>query len=596
MEKYKSRSEVPEKYKWDLTDIFKDLNDFNNSFEVVKNDIDKLKDYVNCTKSPDELLKYIEFSNDLGSRLLSLVIYAMLTNDQDLNDNLGVELIGKVSTLETDYSINTSFFEPELLSLNKKEYEDLFSNKNLLKYKSILDDIYRYKDHILSEDKEKIVSQLTNVTENYSQMSSTLMNACNDYGFVKLKNGETEELMPTNYRRIMKQLDREDRKKVYEQFNKVKDRYASISASLLDSYVKTNVSLSKIYNYKSTWDKHLFDLKLSDKVYDSLVKAALDKKDIYKKYFDLKSKILNVDKCLPWDNPIELFETEEKYTIEDAGKIIKEALKPLGEDYINHFNHVIDDRCVDYCQYKGKHAGGYNVSSESIKNSKILMSFNYDLESISTLAHESGHHVHHQYLFENNIDVYRNVSVSVAEVASLTNEFLLSYYLVKNGKREEALAGLSNIIGTFESNFFGAIWEADMEREFYKYVEKGGTLTKEYLYNLTEKMLLKYFPKEKLDSEYEKNQWTLRSHYYNFYYMFSYAICVSVASYVSKEIINKNDNMLEKYMKFLKTGSNVDIMDIFKVLGVNIEDEKVYIEAINNFDSLLNEFDRLYNE
>ena len=224
------------------------------------------------------------------------------------------------------------------------------------------------------------------------------------------------------------------------------------------------------------------------------------------------------------------------------------------------------------------------------------MSFNYDLESISTLAHESGHHVHHQYLFENNIDVYRNVSVSVAEVASLTNEFLLSYYLVENGKREEALAGLSNIIGTFESNFFGAIWEADMEREFYKYVEKGGTLTKEYLYNLTEKMLLKYLPKEKLDSEYEKNQWTLRSHYYNFYYLFSYAICVSVASYVSKEIINKNDKMLEKYMKFLKTGSNVDIMDIFKVLGVNIEDEKVYIEAINNFDSLLNEFDRLYNE
>lgn len=595
MNKYETRNDVPLKYKWDLTDFFKDIDDFNKTFDEVKSKLKLIGNYLGCTKDSDRLFEYIEFDSELSFKIMNLEIYAMLINDQDLGGSIGVELVGKVNSLATDYSTKSSFFNPELLSLNAEEYNNLFNNIKLLKYKKMLDEIYRYKSHILSKNEEENATILTSMANNYSQMSSTLLNSCNDYGKVSMPDGSVETLMTTNYRRIMKKLPRDKRKEVYEQFNSVKDRYSQISAGLLDSYVKTVVALSKIHNYNSTWDEKLFDLELSNKVFDSLISSAIESKDILKKYFDLKSRVLKIDKCAPWDAPIELYKYNKEYTIEEACDLVLNALRPLGEDYIDHFKHVIDDRCVDFCQYKGKCSGGYNVSSNTIKNSKILMSFNYDLLSISTLAHEGGHHVHHQYLFENNGEIYRDVPAIVSEVASLTNEFLLSNYLLKNGNKDEALSGLSNIISVFHDNFYGAVQEGNFEQEFYKYVENGGTLTKDYLYNLSEESLLKFYPIEKLDSEYEKGEWITRSHYYMFYYLFSYAICVSVASYVSNKILSKDKDMLDRYIKFLKTGSESSVSDIFRILGINIEDKTVYINAISNFNSLLDEFDKLYN-
>ena len=595
MNKYETRNDVPLKYKWDLTDIFKNIDDFNKTADEVREEIKKIDSYIGCTKNSDKLLEFLEFDTNLSLKIVDLNIYAMLINDQDLNESLGVELVSKINTLELEYDTKSSFFSPELLSLGKNDYDDLFKNEKLLKYKSILDDIYRYKNHILEKNEEELCSRLTGTSSSYSQMSSTLLNSCNDYGSVTMPDGSVEKLMTTNYRRIVKKLPRDKRKEVYEQFNEVKDRYANISAGLLDDYVKTNVALSKIHKYDSTWDENLFDLELSNKVFESLIASAIDTKDILKKYYDLRSKVLKIDKCAPWDAQIELYETDKEYTIEEACDLVLKALKPLGEDYVNHFKHVIEDRCVDFCQYKGKCSGGYNISSPDIKNSKILMSFNYDLQSVSTLAHESGHHVHHQYLCENNFEEYRHAPSIISEVASLTNEFLLSNYLINNGSIEEALSGLSNILGTFENNFYGGVQEGNLEQEFYKHVEYGGTLTKDYLYDLCEKSLLKFYPNE-IQSKYEKGAWITRSHYYMFYYLFSYSICVSVASYVSKEILSGNKEMLDKYISFLKTGSDHSVSDVYKVLGIDLENKNIYLDAIDNFSSLIDKFDEIYNK
>lgn len=595
MNKYETRNDVPLKYRWDLTDIFKNIDDFNKTIDEVKEEIKKIDSYVGCTKNSDKLFEFLEFDSELTQKIVNLQVYAMTINDQDLNESFGSELVGKTDSLTTEYHAKVSFFSPELLSLNKDDYNDLFKNEKLIKYKNALDDIYRYKEHVLNKEKEELSSRLTSTLGSYEQLSSTLLNSCNDYGTVTMSDGSIEELMNTNYRRIMKKLPRDKRKEVYEQFNKVKDRYANISAGLLDDYVKTNISLSKIHKYESTWDEKLFDLELSNKVFDSMIDSALETKDILKKYYDLKSKVLKIDKCAPWDAPIELYETDKEYTIEEACDLVLKALEPLGEDYIKHFKNVIDNRCIDFCQYKGKRSGGYCVSSPGVKNSKILMSFNYDLQSVSTIAHESGHNVHHQYLYENNFSEYSIVPYVVSEVASLTNEFLLSNYLINNGSREEALSGISNILAVFNSNFYGGILDGNFEREFYKYVENGGTLTKDFLYDLCAKNLLKFYPVE-IESEYQKGSWISISHFYMFYYLFSYSICVSVASYVSKEILSGNKEMLDKYISFLKTGSDHSVSDVYKVLGIDLENKNIYLDAIDNFSSLIDKFDEIYNK
>lgn len=192
MNKYETRNDVPLKYKWDLTDIFKNIDDFNKTADEVREEIKKIDSYIGCTKNSDKLLEFLEFDTNLSLKIVDLNIYAMLINDQDLNESLGVELVGKINTLELEYDTKSSFFSPELLSLGKNDYNDLFKNEKLLKYKNILDDIYRYKNHILEKNEEELCSRLTGTSSSYSQMSSTLLNSCNDYGSVTMPDGSVE--------------------------------------------------------------------------------------------------------------------------------------------------------------------------------------------------------------------------------------------------------------------------------------------------------------------------------------------------------------------------------------------------------------------
>jgi oligoendopeptidase F len=288
--------------------------------------------------------------------------------------------------------------------------------------------------------------------------------------------------------------------------------------------------------------------------------------------------------------------SDKEYSIEEAQKLCLDAVSPLKEEYLNKFRKIIDNHYVDYAQYPKKCSGGYSLSTLS-KDSRILMSFNYDLDSVSTLIHEGGHNVHHQYVSDNNPLIYRPVSNLVAEVASLTNECLLSSYLANNASsKEEKLSGINNILSVIVSNLFGAVREGKIEQDFYNYIDNGGTITKDYMDELTKKSLEKYYGKEVILDDYSKLSWIRRSHYYMNFYLYNYAFCISVACNVAKEILAGNKKMLDNYIKFLSTGNDVWPIDSFKILGVDLTNKKTYKNAIEYFDSLLDEFVKISKE
>ena len=589
MEKYTSRKDVPEKYKWDL-------DEFEEKFKQASKDVDSLKEYVGCTKDANKLYEFLTKDINTMALVENLYVYAYLINDQELGVSSSIERKNKAEGLLNTYTMNTSFFSPELLKLSKDDYEKLFKdNESLNEFKSGLDDIYRMKEHILPEDKQNIITSLENAMNHFDDMSSTMLNSCHNYGKVLVK-GEEVVLSPTNYRKIMKTIERVDRKKVREQYTNVLNQYGDMSALFLDSFVKANAAECKIKNYKSAWDSKLFGLKLTDKVYKSLVEATEEHLDVLQKFYNLYKKVYNYPKLYQYDLMLDLVKDNKEYSIEEAQELILKALEPLGEEYLKHYRKVFDNRYIDYCQYKGKCSGGYSFATLD-KDSRILLSFNGDLDSVSTIAHEGGHNVHHQLVNANNRLQDREKPSIICEVASLTNECLLSSYLSEHGStKEERLAGIDNIMGVIASNLFGAVREGKMEQDMYAYVEEGNSLTKDYMNKLTLDSLSKYYGDAVILDENSNTSWMNRSHYYMFFYLYSYAICISVASNVAKEILAGNKEMLDNYMKFLSTGSNIDNMDTFKILGVDIESKEVYENAIKYFDELIDKFNEIYEE
>lgn len=589
MKKYESRSEVEEQYKWDLSTFIKDEDEFNESIKFVKENLPKIDEYIGCTKDAKKLYEYICFDVSLGACLEKMDAYTFAKRDEDLANQEEAKKRLDVGNLINEYNYKTSFFIPEVLNLSNEEYNALFEYEELKKYKAYLDDIYRNKEHKLEEKEEQIVALMSKNIKNYSTLSSTILNSSNDYGSVNI-DGEVITLTTTNYAQLLRKSDREKRKEIYLQFNKVIRQYANVLAMNLNYYVNENVSLAKIYHFKSAWDKKLFYLKLNDKVFTSLTNVVYKYNHVNEKLANLRKKVFELDELMPWDSALELAKNTREYEIEEVRDILVSALKPLGNDYIKHLEHVFDSRSIDYAQYKGKRSGAYSLSAFCCHDPKILMSFNGEFSDISTIAHESGHHVNHQYKFENNLDLYSQTSPMVGEVTSLTNEFLLSYYMLNSNDKNDQLVGLANIIELIDANIIGAVLEGNIERKMYDVVENGGSLTSDVLDSLSEKEYKNMFGDKPLKHEYVKNMWCRRNHFYMNFYLFSYAISASVALYVTKNIIDGNKEVLDKYMDFLKIGNDVDIIDAYKVLGIDIEDEKVYIEAMKFYDSLLDKF------
>lgn len=596
MQKYNNRSEVPQEYKWDLTSFYKDDKDFNDSIKVCSEKINELKDYVGCTKDANKLYEFLCKQINVVALWEDLYVYANLLVDQDLSVDENLAKKNKTESLYNEYNLNVSFFAPELLKLNKDEYEKLFIDcPSLEEFKADLDKTYREKEHILTESEEKIVSELVNSMNKFEDMSSTMLNSEHDYGKVKV-DGEVVVIAPTNYRRLMKNKDVNIRKKVYKSFNKVLDRYASSNAQYLNGYVSMNNSLAKIRRFKDSWDSRLFELNLSDKVFKALIKATESNLDVLQKYFTLKKDALGLDELHMYDMALDMANNDKEYSIKEAQEIVRESIKPLGDEYVSKYDRIIKNRFIDYCQYKGKCAGGYSFATVR-QDSRILMSFNYNIDSVSTIAHESGHNVHHQFVNQNNKEQYRFTSSLVAEVISLTNEILLSEYLANNGSsKEEKLSGLANVLGVVASNFYGAVREGKMEQDMYKEVFKGGSLTKEFMNKLTRKYLKKYYGNTVKLDKYASNSWINRSHYYMHFYLFSYAICMSVALNVASKILNGDKEVLDKYYEYMKCGSDKWPQEVFMVLGVDLEDENVYIDAIKYFDTLIDKYYKIMQD
>ena len=429
----------------------------------------------------------------------------------------------------------------------------------------------------------------------YESTASNLLNQENNYGKIKV-NGETILISSTNYRKLKRGKDATVRKKAYQSFEKVIMQYAGTVASLLNSYVKLDEKTAKIRHFSGSWEEYLFSSKLTDKIFRSLTDTVFRNLDSAQEFYRMKAKGLNQKYLNAFDTDVVLHSYKQEISIEEATTMIREAIKPLGEEYVKKFDEISKKRCIDYCQYKGKWSGGYCVSIPDYMP-LILMSYHGDLNSVFTIAHECGHHVHHQFMMDVLPAEYQSNERIVTEIPSLSNELLLYFYLIKHAKtKEEKLSVIEKVMDTINNNFFDAVREGFMEEEMHQYVREGNTITKDYMRELTLKSYEQFMGDAVKLDKLSGNSWARRTHYYDSFYLYSYAVNISVACNIVPKILDGDTEMLQKYIKFLQTGTNVSPMEAAAILGIDLEDEKVYQTTVDFYNSLVQEYYKILEE
>ena len=594
----KLRCEIEDKYKWDLTKIYKDENEWQKDFDDVKEKILKVLEYKDSFLSNGKkLYEYLKYDEEVSRKLEKIYYYAHLNYDADTLDEKYKVMTNKVSDLFTKYNELSSFVVPEILKLDEEKLNTFYKEEEKLEdYRFSIENIYRFKNHTLDEEKEKMLSNLSKCLSNPEETYEALTDSDFEYDYITDEKGNKVKFNESNYSLFIKSKDRSVRKRAFEMLHNKYKKYIRTITSTYKGEVENNVVLAKIRNYDSAISASLYSDNVPVDIYNNLIKVVNDNMDVLYDYYDLKREILSLDRLHMYDTYVEIInKIDKKYSFDEAKEIVMEALSILGDKYIKNLKKAFDEKWIDIYHSKGKRSGAYSSGNFDV-NPYVLLNFEGTLNDVSTLAHELGHSMHTYLSCKNNPYQYSSYEIFVAEVASTVNELLLANYMLKNSKnKEEKLAVINHILDLYKATLYRQTMFAEFEKETHKLREKGEVLTSDLLSNTYYNLVKKYFGPNVLCDDLIKYEWARIPHFYYNFYVYKYATGISAASYIVDGILNNKEGALENYMKFLKSGGSMYPLDELKIAGVNLNSKSVILSAIKTFEKYLKEFKDIYN-
>lgn len=590
------RKDLAEDSTWDLESMFPSLDNWEEEYnKVVKLGEDFEKHKGKFTQSSQNLLEALQDRDNLFRAIENVYVYTHMKLDEDTRNSQSQSISDKAMSLYVSINEKSSFLVPELLTLDEKILEKYIEEKEELKlYKKMLEDIMRQKQHVLSSREESILAQMGEVGNSPQKIYSMMNDADLKFPTIEGEDGKDIEITQGNFIPLMESKDREVRKRAFEAFYSVFDSFKNTFAATLNGDLKNNIFHSRIRNYESTRKASLDANNIPLSVYDNLIKSVHDNLDSMYKYMDIRKRVLEVDELHMYDlyTPI-VKDVEFDIPYEEGIKLIKESLKPLGEEYLEAMNQGFNSRWIDVYENRGKRSGAYSSGSYDSKPF-ILLNYHNTLDNVFTVAHEMGHSIHSYFTRKNQPYVYGDYSIFVAEVASTANEALLLDYMLNNVKdKNEKLYLLNHYLESFRTTVFRQTMFAEFELTINKHLEEGGALTAEYLCDTYKKLNeLYYGPNVIIDDEIAV-EWARIPHFYYNFYVFQYATGFSAAIDLSKKVLEEGEAAVNKYLNFLKSGSSDYPINVLKKAGVDMTTKEPVDNAMKLFAELVDELDKL---
>lgn len=599
IKKLPERNQVPLEQTWDLTKIFKNNQAFDENYQSLLDKLKNVEKYQgSLEQGSDAFLEAIEYVLSIYKEVETIYVYAHLKNDQDTTDTVYQALYARASTLLSKASESVSWFEPEILSLDDKLIWSYFSeNKQLEEYRHFIENILNDRPHILSADKEALLAGAGEIFNASSNTFSILNNADLEFPIVQNEQGDSIQLTHGVYGQLMESTNRKVRQEAFEGLYTAYKQFRNTFAQTLGSHIKVHNYKATIRNYSSAREAALSNNHIPESVYDHLLDVVHHHLPLLHRYIGLRKKLLEVSDLHMYDlyTPI-LGETSIKYSYDQAQEKVLAALEPLGEEYLSVVKQAFDNRWIDVVENQGKRSGAYSSGAYDTVP-YILMNWHDSLDQLYTLVHEMGHSIHSHFTRNNQPYVYGDYSIFLAEIASTTNENVLTEYLLTTEKDPRVRAYILNhYLDGFKGTVFRQTQFAEFEHFIHTKDAEGVPLTSEYLSEAYGELNAKYYGNEVVKDSEIALEWTRIPHFYYNYYVYQYATGFSAASALSNKILSKEPQALENYLNYLKAGSSDYPIEVMKKAGVDMTQKQYLEDAMKVFEMRLNELEQLIDQ
>lgn len=599
MAKLRERAEIPEQYKWDIESMYETSDlweaDFKRAQALIQ-EISTLKGTV--TKSKENLLKALETDLKLDRVLTNIFTFARMKQDENTKNATYQAMTSRAESLGTEASSASSFIVPEILAADADLIWSMVEASEALSlYKQYLDNIMRSKPHVLSAEEEELLASAGEIASAPSNIFGMLNSADLKFPVVKDSEGKDLQLSHGNFIPTLESRDRRLRQDAFKAYYSVYEDHKNALAMMVQSEVKKNIFYSKARKHRSARHASLHKNNVDVAVYDSLVDAVNEYLPAMHKYMELRKKALGVDALHMYDvyTPI-VKNVDMKVPYEKATETVLKALAPLGQTYCSVVEKAYEEGWIDVYENVGKRSGAYSFGTYDSKPF-ILLNYHDTLDNMFTLAHEMGHSMHSYMTRENQPYVYGNYSIFLAEVASTTNEALLTNHLLETLEDEtEKLYLLNHYLESFRGTVFRQTMFAEFERDIHAMVESGQALTAEVLSSHYRKLNEKYYgPAMIIDKEIDL-EWARIPHFYYNFYVFQYATGFSAAVSLSEQILKEGQPAVDRYLNFLGAGRSEYPLDIMEKAGADMRSGQPVRDALKKFSELVDEMSALLEE
>lgn len=593
------RNEVLEENTWKMEDMFSSDEVWEEEYQKLEKDMERLSVYQGkLGDSADSLYQALCCYSDMACRLERIVVYANQKLHQDTRNGKYQGFAGKARNLEVKFDGVSAYLEPEILTIREdllREY--LESGNGIVEFQQYIDNLLRQKEHILSKEIEEILSMTGEFSNTADDVYAMFNNA--DIKFPSILNENKEEALLSHgtFISYLQSKDRRVRKEAMEKYYMPYQEHENVLAELYTANAKKDAFYAKVRHYHSAREASLSKSNIPLAVYDNLIETIHDNFPAFYKYVKLRKRALQVEELHMYDSYVPLIqEIEKKIPFEKAKEMVKEGLKPMGEDYLAKLEEGFENRWIDIYENQGKRSGAYSWGAYGV-HPYVLLNYNDSLNNVFTLAHEMGHALHSYYSDSNQNYINAAYRLFVAEVASTCNESLLIQDMLKKTEdKKEKMYLINYFLDKFKGTMFRQTMFAEFEKITHDMVERGENLTKEVLKKIYHELNELYFGPDMIVDEQIDMEWARIPHFYNSFYVYQYATGFSAAIALSKRILELGEAGVRDYMKFLTGGCAKYPIELLKDAGVDMESPKPVKDAMAVFEDFVNQLEQLMDE
>jgi oligoendopeptidase F len=588
-------SKVDAKYSWDLSQIYSSWDEWSADLEEAKSlmtDINSFKGRLN--ESPEVLIELLNIQENLQKKFGRVYRYPAFMRSLNSLDQDATLQMQKLMSMFAAFNTATSWITPEFLTIPKEKMAKwIEENKELEPYRFNLMDQYRLQEHVLDAEKEELLSYFSKPMSTASAIYDELSTSDIKFPTITLSTGEEIELTHGNYAKYMETSDNQkDREQIFNTYYQMYKDNENTYAAIYKGICEKNNAWANARGYEGTLQAKLEGNNIPVSVYESLIKTAYDNVDPLQRYMKLRKKMMGLETMYMYDLSTKLSDFKKEYTFDEGVDLVKEAVKPLGDDYYERISNATKGGWIDVYEKPNKTSGAYSANVYGV-HPYILMNWNKSLNHVFTLAHELGHSMHSIYSNENQPYATHSYTIFVAEVASTFNEQLLLNQMIEDAKTsEEKIALLQQAIENIWGTFYVQSLFADYEYRVHKLVEQGQPVTAQVLNGIMNELYTHYYGDAVVQDELSNVKWARVPHFFGTpYYVYQYATSFSASSaiYMNYKNAGKKDKkeIIEKYKTLLKSGGNDFPVAQLQKAGVDLTTNDPFKAVVAQMDELV---------